>query len=342
MADRARLQDVVDEAQQDRVGAYFLKQKDVEFFHSGCAILDCVLGGGWAEGRIINIVGDSGVAKTGLAMEACSNFLRKYPQASVYYNETEAAFDMQYAHALGMPTDRVTFISECYTVEELFSDMEARLEEQQKSSTPALYVVDSLDALSDEAEQSRKIDDGTYGAAKAKKLSELFRRLNARLAKANFTVIIVSQVRDNIGVSFGEKHKRSGGKALQFYCSQVLWLANIGKEEKVIRGVKRPVAIKVRAKCKKNKVGLPFRECDFEYVFGYGIHDVKSDLAWLISVGKLVDFLEDGEKTAKKLLRTVDKLSYDEFLVWRDNISQQVKQAWEEIETEFLPVRRKY
>ena len=94
---------------------YFLDPK-VETFSSGCAILDMALGGGWAERRMINIVGDKSTGKTLLAIEACTQFLLKYPHGDIVYCEVEAAFDKGYAAALGMPVDRVRFISDEYIV----------------------------------------------------------------------------------------------------------------------------------------------------------------------------------------------------------------------------------
>src|SRR5206468_8961680 len=109
----------------------------------------------------------------------------------------------------------------------------------------------------DDAEQKREIDDGSYGANKAKKMGELFRRLVADLEEANVLLIVVSQLRDKIGVMFGEKQTRTGGRALDFYASHIVWLAEIGKIKKTIQKVERVIGVNVRARVKKNKVGLP-------------------------------------------------------------------------------------
>jgi RecA/RadA recombinase len=162
-----------------------------------------------------------------------------------------------------------------------------------------------MDALSDEAEMNRDIDKGSFGAAKAKKMSEMFRKITRKQEQANVLLFIVSQVRDNIDAMFDEKHKRSGGKALDFYASQVFWLAHTGILKRTINKVERPYGIELRAKIKKNKVGMPFRECDFTFEFGFGINDLLASVEWLKKVGRL-DAI-DGRKlslriTSKKYL----------------------------------------
>jgi len=254
-------------------------------------------------------------------MEAIANFFRDYPDGQVWYNEAEAAFDTDYAHALGIPFDRVTYIEDCTTVEDMFTSIDSAMKAEVGEDTPGLYIVDSLDSLSDTAERGRGIADPTYGGSKARKLSEVFRRIAQDLKSSHICLMIISQVRDNIGVSFGEKLTRSGGKALDFYASQVLWLAHVGILKRTVEKVERPVGIKIRAKCKKNKVGFPFRECDFEISFGYGIEDAKASRAWLTSIGRSVLV---NTSLQEELLRNV------------------VKEEWFRIERSFLPTKHKY
>ena len=239
-------------------GMYFEPARSVDLVSSGCQLLDCCLGGGWAE-RVVNLVGDKSTGKTLLACELAANYLRKYPKASVWYREVEAAFDEDYVAALGIPVKRFDRREDCLTVEDVFEELQQLIE----NGLHGLYVIDSLDALSDRAETKRDMNDGTYGAEKAKKLSQLFRRLIQGLAKAKIMVMVVSQVRDKIGVRFGDRHTRTGGRALDFYASQVVYLSQIKRLKRSVKGVDRPVGIEVRAQVKKNKVGPPFRECDF-------------------------------------------------------------------------------
>ena len=335
--------------EDEKVGNYFVAPTpNVEMLTTGAALLDCVLGGGYPVGRIVNIVGDKSSGKTLLAIEACANFAAQYPTGKIFYNEAEAAFDEGYAATLGMPLDRVQFSEDCLTVEKVFEDLTSRLKSLKKDER-ALYILDSLDALSDQAELDRDIDEGSFGAAKAKKLSELFRRLVQEVEKKSMLIIIISQVRDNIGVMFGEKHTRSGGRALDFYSSQIIWLSQKGKIEKTIKGVKRVIGVDVKALCKKNKVGMPFRDCEFPLRFAFGIDDVGANIDWLRDVGRL-DLIErapgDSKAETDKIIRDIkaefDELPQHEYDATRAQLADIVKGLWAEIEKDFLPTRTKY
>lgn len=321
--------------------SYFTDEKlQIAFIPSGCTLLDCALGGGYALGRVINIVGDRSTAKTALATEALINFIHKYPDGTAAYCESEAAFDEQYAEAMGLPLNKVQFRGDkkqITTVEQFAKDFEQFLTDRETDKKAGIYVLDSLDALSDEAEMEREIGQQTYGMAKPKLLSEFFRKNIHRAEKAKVTLIIVSQVRDNIGVMFGEKHKRSGGRALDFYASQVLWLAKIKSLKRTLKKVERTYGVTVKGQIKKNKVGLPFREAEFDFIFGYGVEDLGASLTWLDHVGRLEDV--GLEKAAVK---QVSDLSDEEYRKAQKEVTPVVKRIWAEIETTFLPKRSKY
>ena len=198
-----------------------------DFIPTGSFLLNLVLGGGWARKRVANLVGDKSSGKTLLAIEACANFAKHVGEAEdIRYAETESAFLEEYAHKIGMPQAAQLTKEEdgIRTVEDWYNDLDAFLKEQTKRTTPCFYVLDSLDALSDDAEADRAFGENTYGTGKAKGVSELFRRKISDIAKADCAMLIISQIRDNIGVTFGETKKRSGGRALDFYASQVVWL----------------------------------------------------------------------------------------------------------------------
>jgi recombination protein RecA len=288
---------------------------------------------------MVNIVGDKSTGKTLLAIEAAANFYNEHPEAQLVYAETEAAFDPGYAESLGMPVEAIEF-PEIYTVEDLFKDIESRIEE--KGDIPMLYIVDSLDALSDQAEQKLDIAEGTYGTQKAKQLSKLFRKLIKKIKSSNTTLMIVSQIRDKLdAVAFGKKHVRSGGRAMDFYASQVLWLAHVGYLQKQRKGVKRPIGITVKGKAEKNKVGPPFRECSFPLIFGYGVEDLPASLEWLVDVGRwdMLGMTKEETSKAAKNYATMDQAQYDELLL---KSTAAVKEAWADIERDFLPTRKKY
>jgi recombination protein RecA len=322
-------------------GSYFAAPTtDLEFVHSGSELLNCVLGGGWPLGRIVNIVGDKSTGKTLLAIEAFANFCRQYPTGAMFYNEAESAFDKSYASALGLPVDRITFTEGCDTVEQLFDDLEDKLKGMQRKQA-GLYVLDSLDALTDKAEMERGISEGSYGAAKAKQMSQLFRRLVRGVKKRRMLVMIISQVRDNIGVTFGSKTTRSGGRALDFYASQVLFLAQVATLRKTISKVVRPIGITVKGKCTKNKIGLPLRECEFDIKFGYGVDDMGASLRWLNEVGKL-SRVGLNQAQVPGYLKRLDDMSEEDHIAERSKVDAEVRGVWSEIEQYFLPKRGKY
>lgn len=330
---------------EPKPGSYFTGDKPgLQFVSSGCLLLDCALGGGWVLGRIANIVGDRSTAKTALATEAMINFLRQYPTGSAAYRESEAAFDRNYAAAMGLPIDKIEFsdgLEPLGTVEDFYRDISKFIDKQMAADAPGIYVLDSLDALSDEAEMKRDISEGTYALNKAKALSTLFRMIVRKIERSKVLLIVVSQVRDNIGVMFGEKHKRSGGKALDFYCSHIAFLAHVKTLKKTMAKVERPYGITVKVRIKKNKVGLPFREAEFDFIFGYGIEDVGASVEWLAEVGRLKD-IDLTPTDAKGYLKELEGLTAEMYDREKFTIDAAVKKAWQEIEVSFLPIRKKY
>jgi len=346
-------------------GLYFTAPSQVRCIPTGCRLLDRVLGGGWAEGRVGNIVGDKSTGKSLVMIETCANFAIKYPdpkEGLIRYREAEAAFDIPYAETVGLPVDRVDFNEEVsvLTVEEWHADLEEfcdrvegvrctsvtkdgerKLVKAGKPAKAGLYILDSLDALGDDAENNSEFGANSYGGKKPKLMGQLFRRNVKRLERLNVTLLIVSQLRDKIGVTFGETQTRSGGRALDYYASQIIWLANMGQIKKTIDKVERPIGVKTRVRCKKNKVGLAYRECDFPIRFAFGIDDLDASLMWLDEVGML-GRLGLNDKTAGKYIKKLSKMDRDEYNTEMARVHATVDTAWFEIEKKFLPTRRKY
>lgn len=344
VAATTRSKRVVVSASKGPASSYFASanDKDLEFVSTGCEVLNAVLGGGWVLGRVSNIVGDKSSGKTLLAIEACANFARDYPEGQIRYAEAEAAFDEKYAGALGMPLEAVEFAEDIATIEDFFEDMEKYVD--SLNGRPGLYVLDSLDAISDRAELARKIDEGSFGTQKPKLLGQLFRRLVKKIEGARILLIVISQIRDKIGVTFGETKTRSGGRALDFYASQILWLSEIGKMKRTIDKVDRIVGVNVKAKCKKNKIGLPFRECDFPILFGYGVDDLTANVEWLISVNRTDRLLDVGLSAAgyKVRLNNLRGKGGEEVRALRSQLQLLIRECWKNIETSFLPTASKY
>lgn len=331
----------------EETNSYFTSSKDNLLFTStGCTVLDCVLGGGYAQGRMVNIVGDKSTAKTGLSTEALINFKLKFPTGHAAYRETEGAYDEAYSEAMGLPIDEIDFGPEdpIDTVEKFDKDFRAFIDKCMKDDVPGIYILDSFDSLSSEDEMKRDLTEGSYGMEKQKKIGIMFRKLNKRIERSKVLLIIISQVRENINAMFGEKYRRSGGKALDFYASQIFWLAHIGRLKRTVRKVERTYGISIKAQCKKNKVGFPFRDCEFDFIFGYGIDDVAASVRFLFDVGRLNELGYTASKKGdlKGIADDIKALSGKEFTKTKRRLDKHVVEVWNVIEEGFLPTKGKY
>lgn len=213
----------------------------------------------------------------------------------IYYDEPEAAFDLNLASEFGMPLDNIIGIRQrvndkykgefkhSKTIEDFVERIDDIIKSKDKNDI-VLYVLDSLDSISDEREQAhiekKGIGSQDYGGGKASVLSKFFRTKIQDLHDNNILLFIISQIRDNINAGlFGKKYKRSGGKALDFYCSQIIWLYEAGKIESN-RGIVQ--GIEVRVGVEKNKVGERYHKVTFNILHGFGIDNISSmiDFLW--------------------------------------------------------------
>ena len=316
------------------------KETDLKFISSGSTNMNLALTNtldkGYPVGKIINLVGDKQLGKSLLCIEAMNYAhykLRKKYDVRLVYDETEAAIDLDMAKDIGFPVEHVEF-KQSATVEAWYRNLEKEINSADNYDL-VIYVLDSLDAISSEGELEEEFGKGTYSMSKQKALSQLFRRLVVKLKKKNFVLIIVSQIRDKIGVTFGETKTRSGGRALDFYASQIIWLHNKGqlKSGNIVTG------IEVKAKVKKNRCGKPFREVDFNIIFGYGIDNV----------GSLVDFLVDNKylikNSAGRIVYGNAAYSREDFIQFVINNKKEkeieiaVKQVWDKIEEDAKIIR---
>lgn len=330
--------------------SYFASGSDkdgLRFVSTGCMVVDEALGGGAVLGRVLNIVGDKSAGKTLLAMELCANFLRDYAKDGGWcrYAEAEAAFDKPYAGALGIPIEQIIFNPDdkpLETVEELYDDLVGHLDKFK--GKPGLYIIDSLDALSDEAEMGRDFNEGSYGGAKPKAIGKLFRLLVGRMEEQGVLFVVVSQIRDKLNVTFGETKTRSGGRALDFYASQIMWLAELSKEKKTIDGIDRIVGVNVEAYVKKNKVGLPFRRARYPVLFGYGVDDLTAGVQWLVDNKRehLLAELGLSKSGYKVKMANLRNKGGAEVAEMRQTLTTLIHREWAAIETTFLPQAKKY
>lgn len=312
----------------------------LKFVTTGCTLLDLAIGGGYPIGRITNIVGDKSTGKTLMAIEATANFDKLFPTGKIWYREAESAFDASYAEGLGAPIKRIKFwpknAEPFDTIEQFYNDLKTKADYCYKNKIPGLYILDSLDALSSKAEMEREFGAASFGDGKAKDMSQLFRRLTRHIERAHIAVLIISQIRANIGATFGKQWSRSGGKGLDFYASIILYLAHIKRIARTIDKQKRDIGVRIRAKLDKNKIAQPFRECEFQIRFSYGVEDLLANLEFLKETNGLKKAEIDG------LMDKMDTMTDAEYAKAQDKIKPLVIARWKQIENTFLPTRKKY
>ena len=318
----------------------------VEFFSSGCTLLDAALGGGWAVGKVSNILGESASGKSLLGIEAAANFMMKYPDGHIVHIDTEAAFDPEYAGTLGLNTGAIDLYEDFSTVEQvasMFDSMLAEREDEEKHE-PCLIILDSIDALTTNAEVARSMEDGTFGVEKAKLLSQLFRRYIRRLNACGITLMIMSQVRANLNAGpFGKQTITSGGKALKFYVSQQVELQHLKQIKKTVSGNERVVGVMSKASIVKNRMGPAHRKVEFPIMFGYGVHDEAASLQFLVKSGRGSDVgIKDTLAAATAFLKQVDGSEAKERATHITKIREAAIKAYRDIEDSFAPARAKY
>lgn len=319
---------------------YFKEEDIVDFIPTGSTLLDCALGGGWARGRVCNVVGDKSTGKSLLAVQAMGHNLISYPDSINKYVDAEHVDVVEYFTTLGAPTKGVSFEEEVFTVEDFFENLEAT--EAEVKDEHAFYVLDSLDALSNKAEMESKITEGSYGMGLPKKMSELFRRLNARVANKNMALMIVSQIRDNI-ITFGHgpKFKRSGGHAMDFYASQVVWLETPKPLKRMIAKEERQIGIEINAFVDKNKVSIPFLECKMKIVFEMGVDDLWSNLEYLFKREALSQVAElkseklETDVSITKFAKEAHNWNFEQRDALAKKVSAVTKEVWTEFESKF-------
>jgi len=329
-----------------KAGGDYFKSEKIDFIPSGSILLDCVLGGGYALGRVVNVVGDRSVGKTLLAIEAAANFAREYPKGLIWYREAEAAFDLSYAELVGLPAKRVDFGPDGLdtmwdTIDAVSVDFEECIKEAQERGVPGLYIIDSLDALSSVADMNRKAAEPGYKLEKVKLIGEMFQRNVRGQRAANVCQLIISQVRDNIGVTYGKKYKRSGGRSLDFYASQTIYLSHRQQLARNVGALKLATGILINARTDKNKIGRPFRNVDIPILFEYGLDDLGACIRWLKEANQL-SALSLTEKTVQPFVAEMAKIDQATYNKRMDDVRAGVEGAWRDIEKQVTPMRRKY
>jgi recombination protein RecA len=274
----------------------------IEVIPTGSIALDLALGiGGLPRGRVVEIYGPESSGKTTVALHAVANAQAAGGVAA--FIDAEHALDPEYARALGVDTDAL-LVSQPDTGEQALEIMDMLI----RSGALDIVVVDSVAALVPRAEIEGEMGDSHVGL-QARLMSQALRKITGALSNSGTTAIFINQLREKIGVMFGSPETTTGGKALKFYSSVRLDVRRI----ETLKDGGDAVGNRTRVKVVKNKVAPPFKQAEFDIVYGQGISregsliDVGVDQAIIRKSGAWYtyegDQLGQGKENVRSFLR---------------------------------------
>src|ERR671937_552443 len=299
--------------------------RDVQAISTGAISLDIALGvGGVPRGRIIEVYGPESSGKTTLCLHVVAEAQKKGGICG--YIDAEHALDVGYARKLGVRTDDL-LLSQPDTGEQALEIAEMLV----RSGAIDVLVIDSVAALVPKAELEGEMGDAHMGV-QARLMSQALRKLTGTIAKSQTCVIFINQIRMKIGVMFGNPETTTGGNALKFYASQRLDIRRIG----AIKDGEQVIGSRARVKVVKNKVAPPFKEVEFDIMYGQGISKegdildlavenniVEKSGAWFSYGGERIgqgrENARDFLKLHPQLLADVESKLYEKFGVARPN-----------------------
>ncbi len=274
----------------------------VEVIPTGSVAFDAALGvGGLPRGRVVEIFGPEASGKTTVALHAVAEAQHRGGMAA--FIDAEHALDAAYAKRLGVDVDNL-LVSQPDYGEQALEIAEALV----RSSAIDILVVDSVAALVPKAELDGEMGDSMPGL-QARLMSQAMRKLTGIVSKSKTCMVFINQIREKIGVMFGNPETTSGGRALKFYSSVRIDVRRIG----AIKDGDRVIGSRTKAKIVKNKIAAPFREAEFDILYGEGISkegdliDVAATLNLLEKSGSWFSFggerIGQGRENARQFLR---------------------------------------
>ena len=278
------------------------KHMKVDVCSSGCLSLDIALGvGGYPRGRIIEIYGPESSGKTTFALQAIAEHQKLGGRAA--FIDAEHALDPVYAEKLGVNIDEL-LLSQPDTGEQALEICEALV----RSEAISIIVIDSVAALVPQAEIDGEMGDSHVGL-QARLMSQALRKLSGTINKTNTTCIFINQLREKVGVMFGNPETTPGGRALKFYSSVRLEIRR-NEQLKMGDGI---VGNKTSVKVVKNKVAPPFKSCSVDIMYGEGVSregeviDLASEAGIVDKTGAWYSYqgekLGQGKENVKLLLK---------------------------------------